>query len=318
MVQSSLFEEPTPAEVWDEDAAHRMLDGLFMATDQYRKSSKFLELMRFVGRFRFYSPFNALLVHIQMPEATFVAPAGRWWSLYRRRIKPDARPLVILQPMGPVMFVFDVSQTEPTHQSPPLPPEVEHPFEVEAGELRGGELERTMQNAARDGIRVSEHKAGAGSAGAIGAVRSDRLLLYQVRESPSIVYVQVPLRYEVLLNADHSPEAKYATLAHELAHLYCGHLGTLDESWWPDRIGASSELAEFEAEAVSYLLCARLGIKNPSAQYLALFVESNGEIPTISMDCVIKACGLIEQMGKKRLPARRESAKGGGGQARVS
>ncbi len=34
------------------------------------------------------------------------------------------------------------------------------------------------------------------------------------------------VRYELLLNAKHSPEQKYATLAHELAHLYCGHLGS--------------------------------------------------------------------------------------------
>jgi hypothetical protein len=35
-------------------------------------------LMRFVGRFRFYSPFNALLIYTQMPGARFVCTARRW------------------------------------------------------------------------------------------------------------------------------------------------------------------------------------------------------------------------------------------------
>ena len=39
------------------------------------------------------------------------------------------------------------------------------------------------------------------------------------------------------LNDDLSPESRYVTLAHELGHLYCGHLGTPNEKWWPDRRG---------------------------------------------------------------------------------
>jgi hypothetical protein len=35
-----------------------------------------------------------------------------------RRIKVGGRPLVILQPRGPVMFVFDVSDTEPEENAP--------------------------------------------------------------------------------------------------------------------------------------------------------------------------------------------------------
>lgn len=37
---------------------------------------------------------------------------------------------MILQPMGPVMFVFDVSETEPLPGAPCLPREVIAPFEV--------------------------------------------------------------------------------------------------------------------------------------------------------------------------------------------
>lgn len=112
----------SPADMWDQDAAKRALDELFNLTYQYRASKAYYDLMQFIARFRFYSPFNAMLVHVQMPGAKFVAPPYRWLRDYGRRIKPGARPLVILQPMGPVMFVFDVSDTEALKDAPPLPP----------------------------------------------------------------------------------------------------------------------------------------------------------------------------------------------------
>ena len=55
---------------------------------------------------------NAMLIHIQMKGAKYVATATRWNRDYGRRIKVGARPIVILQPMGPVMFVFDVTDTD--------------------------------------------------------------------------------------------------------------------------------------------------------------------------------------------------------------
>jgi hypothetical protein len=85
----------------------KALDQLFTLTKQYQSSVAYQELLSFIGRFRFYSPYNAMLVHVQMSGATFVASASRWLTKYSRRTKTGARPIVILQPKGPVMFVFD-------------------------------------------------------------------------------------------------------------------------------------------------------------------------------------------------------------------
>jgi hypothetical protein len=84
-------------------SSRRALDDLFSLARQYRSSGGYASLLSFVSRFRFYAPYNALLVHIQMPGATYVAPARRWLESYGRRIRPEARPIVILQPRGPVM-----------------------------------------------------------------------------------------------------------------------------------------------------------------------------------------------------------------------
>jgi hypothetical protein len=295
----------SPADKWNSEVASRALDELFSLTRQYKSSRAYAKLLRFISRFRFYAPFNAMLVHVQMPGATYVAPPHRWLHEHGRRIKSGARPLVILQPMGPVMFVFDVSDTDPEEGAPPLPREVEYPFEVRQGYV-GRELNLTIENAKRDGISIVERAAGTQNAGLIWGAAPGRSLEVLVKQRPTREYAKVPLRYEVMLNKDHSCEAKYATLAHELAHLYCGHLGTPDARWWPDRRWLPVDVREFEAESVCYMVCRRLGIDNPSDEYLAGYIRNEGEMPSISLECVTKAAGLIEQMGRERLKLRKE------------
>lgn len=305
--QDSLFEGLSPAAEWDRDVARRALDELFSLTRQYKSSKAYRGLLDFVARFRFYSPFNAMLIHIQMPGATFVAPPHRWLRDYGRRIKAGTRPLVILQPMGPVMFVFDVIDTDPEDNAPQLPPEVDRPFDVLRGRI-GGELAQTVENAKRDGVSVMEREAGSQSAGEIRVTRPGRHLEVLIKANPEPQQLRVPLRYELLLNSNHSDEAKYATLAHELAHLYCGHLGTPNDKWWPDRRGLANDVREFEAESVCYLLCERLRIVNPSAEYLASYLRQHDETPSISLDCVMKAAGLmgagVSSRGRRRSNGR--------------
>jgi len=289
----------------DAGNTRRALDELFRFTHQYSATDAYDGLLKFIARFRFYAPFNAMLVHVQMPGAAFVLPPHRWLRDYQRRIKAGARALVILQPMGPVMFVFDVSDTEPLPKAPPLPRAVVCPFEVRGRKIGDG-LWRTEENAKRDGICVSERNAGSQSAGAIRIASGGRFLDAVTELRPVTKYVKVPLRYEILLNSDHSPEVQYATLVHELAHLYCGHLGTPKPTWWPDRRGLTESIREFEAESACYLVCQRRGIENPSEEYLACYMKNNKEVPPISLECVMAAAGLIEKMGRERLKPRKE------------
>jgi hypothetical protein len=113
------------------------------------------------------------------------------------------------------------------------------------------------------------------------------------------------LWFELLLNSSLSAESRYGTLVHELAHLYCGHLGTPNCRWWPNRQNLSHAVREFEAESVSYLVCARLGIDTASEEYLAGYVRKSPVTPSISLDRVMKSVWLLEQMGRTRLGLRR-------------
>ena len=295
-----------PLEERDRDSAQSALDELFQCARRYTGSKEFEDLMRFTARFRMYSPFNALLVHIQMPGAFYVAPAHRWARDYDRRIRPGARPIVLLQPGGPVMFAFDVSDTQPLPDAQPLPRHVTDPFATSGPGWVSDQLEWTAENAKRDGVCIAERDAGSQLAGQINEAESGEFVRFQFRTLPEPEFCDVKMRYELLLNAKHSREEQYATLAHELAHLYCGHLGTPNLDWWPSRYRLSEKEREFEAESVAFLVCSRLGIESPSHEYLSGYLKNNTSIPSISLNCVMKSAGLIEQMGKRPLGLRKE------------
>src|ERR1019366_10755328 len=57
------------------------------------------------------SIFNAMLVQVQRGGAVAVATRRKWGAL-GRLVLPDAVPIVILQPYGPVLFVYEWGDTD--------------------------------------------------------------------------------------------------------------------------------------------------------------------------------------------------------------
>jgi hypothetical protein len=172
----------------------------------------------------------------------------------------------------------------------------------------GGQLALTIDNAKRDGVRVSERADGSQQAGSIQWAAAGQHQEFTIAKKPLPKSTQVPLWFELLLNSVLSAEARYGTLVHELAHLYCGHLGTPNARWWPNRQTLSLAVREFEAESVSYLVCTRLGIDTASDEYLAGYVRRCPATPPISLDRVMKSVWLLEQMGRTSLGLRKAAA----------
>jgi antirestriction protein ArdC len=135
------------------------------------------------------------------------------------------------------------------------------------------------------------HVIGAGS-----FIAKNQKILLQGRE--------IPLLSEITLNSNLSDEVNFATLTHELGHIYCGHIGSGGQGLWPNRANLTKNVREFEAESVSFLVCKRMGIDTPAAQYLSGYLNSNTEIPEVSLDVIFKAVQSIESMTKKRLKSR--------------
>lgn len=312
------------------DKKIKALDELFNKVGMYRQSSDFRELIGFIKKFPNLSPFNVFLLHVQKPGSQFVATAAEWEERFNRTIKPQARPLVTLQPFGPVRFVFELADTEGEDL---FPDALLKPFKV-GGTLKKPALENLIGNLPRDGISYHTADHGTGSAGFIRVERKGVIQPVQVKTRDGDKNINLRVLYRLVVNQNHSEEEKFATIAHELGHLYCGHLGrpyiaeqsarrprignrdaqnpsmpdtdTPDKRWWPNRSNLHTNVEEFEAESVAWLVCERAGINNPSAKYLNGYLEENAEIPAISLENVLRAAGTIETMAAKKRPLRKE------------
>lgn len=281
------------------------LDELFSSAKKYKRSADYMELMQFIAKFHTYSAFNAMLVHVQMPGAKYVLTAKRWLTEHGRHPVENAQPLVMLQPMGPVMFVFDVSQTAGC----PLPPRFHSPFQV-LGTIDPRCVQMTIANARRDGVIVETRPLGSTLGGYVRNATDPRHVIGVgpvLERDHSLEHdgVEVPAFARITLNSNVDDSTNYGTLTHELGHLYCGHVGTPNKKWWPERRNLSKQAREFEAESVSFLACRRAGLETPAAEYLNGYLQGNNEVPDISLERVMQSAMLVERMGKERLKRRK-------------
>src|SRR5437870_8407558 len=81
----------------NQETARKALDDLISRALAYRTGPELKALFVFMKRFPHLAPYNAMLLHIQNPEIQFALRAPVWERKYERRVKPGARPYVILQ-----------------------------------------------------------------------------------------------------------------------------------------------------------------------------------------------------------------------------
>lgn len=271
----------------DKDTKVAAIDQLIRSALNYTTGDGLWELLNFTRRLPTYSPFNCLLLHIQNAKARFVAPPEKWQKL-KRTLKAGARPLVILAPMRPVMFVFDVMDTEGDELPHEILAAMESSFDVQGdvSEIMSARLRRLC---ARMGIPIDNHLLHPDLAGSI---------------SPS------QTGYQIRVNATHTRTQQFVTIAHELGHLFCGHLGRPRDGWWPERPAELDlKTRELEAEAVAWLVCQRFRVMPASASYLSRQLQDGSALPVFSLDAILVAAGAIEEMAKGNLPGRLRAEK---------
>lgn len=262
-----------------------LLGTLFDEAAAYQSGAHYRDLLRFVVRMRRFSPFNAMLLHRQKPGLSFATTARDWRTRWRRNVKEDARPLVVLMPFGPVGFVYDMLDTRALPGAPELPRDA-FAFPA-AGEVTKPALKAVMRSVEGAGIRVREVDEGDLHAGRI------------LRSGDA---------YTLKVNSNHPRPTRFTTIAHELGHLHLGHLGADAKQRIPNRRRVPERMQEIEAESVAYLVGHRHGVKPVSDAYLAGFVEAGEPLErTLDVERVMRAAGAVERtMGLDGGRGRRE------------
>jgi hypothetical protein len=261
------------------ESPRALLDKLFTDSRLYKQSQDYKNLLDFVAMLPNFAPFNAMLLQVQKPGLKFAASAHDWAERFGRAPKPKARPLLILWPFAPVALVYDELDTEGRS----LPRDVRS-FYAE-GPIGSKRIERFCSLMASRRVYSIMVDEGDSRAGSIQVVRRPAT----PKEHPT---------YRMFINKNHEPPVQFVTIAHELAHLFLGHLGMDLKLQIPDRHGMTHRQVELEAESVAYLVSARNAVKSSSETYLTNFVEQNTTIDDLDVYQVMRAAGQIETMLK--------------------
>lgn len=256
------------------DDQRRLLDQLLKDAKLYRRGKEFRELLEFTSRLRHFAPFNAMLLHIQKPGLSYAAYASDWERRFNRTVKEFARPLIILRPFGPVAFVYDVQDTE----GEPLPENVSSFFT--RGKLDERLLYDAYQNCRALGIAIELVDQGDRRAGNI---------CHFAGSSKQNSY-----EYSLRVNRNHTTETQFVTLAHELGHLFLGHLGGNKRLKFPGRRISDVSVREFEAESIAYLIACRMGLAPDSQGYLATHLEAKDDLDRFDLYTIFRAAGQVE------------------------
>jgi hypothetical protein len=270
--------------------------------------------LEFSTAFRRLSIWNARMAYIQRPGARVVASEYEWKAV-GRYVLPDAVPIMILWPFSPVRFVYELEDT-----GPPIDrASVGDPFAVE-GELQPqvlSSLLRSLKSQKNFRIKIEFRREGFSRAG-LAAAHGHALVGEDVQgpwangnrfgdfskknatTEPQTRDQGVPA-YRVVVNDRLNDGERFATMAHELAHIFLGHLGECasrsgdEESGWPDRRSLGKNEKEVEAEAVAYVVASRAGLVSASAQYLTAYAK-RANMSMVNEDLIVRSAARLERM----------------------
>jgi len=273
-----LFDKQTAADDSDEVVSARFsLEKLFAESRLYTKSKDYKDLLDFVARMPHIAPFNAMLLQVQKPGLKFAASAHDWKVRFGRSPKQWARPLIIMWPFGPVALVYDELDTEGKE----LPRDVRSYYAhgpIDKARIKAFLLRMEGKMIHSEMIDEGDSRAG-------------RIVVLSRGETGKDYS-----HYQVLINRNHAPSVQFVTIAHELGHLFLGHLGGDAKLGIPNRGNKTHSQVELEAESVAYLVCERNGVTSASETYLQHYVKENTSVDAVDVCQVMHAAGQIEAL----------------------
>ena len=269
------------------------IDELQFLVKSYRDSNEFKKMLDFIGSFPYLAPYNAMLVQMQKPGATFVL-TGKKWAEYGRQPKLNGQKLIVLKPFGPVQCVFDYEDTEPIPNATKVMKEADlikkytESLQQAQGDLDKKKMDTLVSNLPVYGIYLDDNFLASNSYGGYIMPYHDQKLKVKIDKDYDM---EISSNFVISVNKKQSNAAKFHTICHELGHLFCNH------QCYDKRKKRKLTLKEkeFEAETVAWLMCKRHGISNPSEEYLASYAPK-GEIPICSTELIMRAVTESERM----------------------
>lgn len=231
----------------------RELQGQLTAeVGQLIHSDAWQQMLATAARFHQYSLGNLLLIQAQRPGATRVA-GYRCWQAVGRHVRKGERGIAILAPC--------------TYRAATVAPDESEALSV----LKGFRVVHVFDESQTDGETIHEIRprllTGEGPAGLweglAAVVTTEGFSL--LREWPTVPGANGETDWSartVIVRPDLEPAAACKTLAHELAHVRCGHGHQGSEYCRSD--------AEVEAESIAYVVLGAVGID--SAAYSGAYV----------------------------------------------
>lgn len=277
---------------------YQTINEFFSRVLELKDSGLISRYLKFLKKVPDHAPFNNTLVFIQNPDCSYYATANQWEERYKRTIKKDARPMVILFPFGPVEFVYDISDTE----GEKIPDEqILFWWRKNGGTLDEKIIENTHQNLTALGVHNKEMEA---------------RQYFERRAFRTGGYAQRTFaddELSITLHPRYSEESmeSYGVLCHEIAHILLGHLGGITinkqnkgkitkKEITKDRSYIPKNIEEVEAELVAWIVFNSFGIEKNSEAYIATWLIDQNDIDKIGMSDVLRVAGKIQEMGKKK------------------
>lgn len=261
---------------------YSLFDRLY-SNEQYED---FIDFALFMWLTKRYSFFNSALILLQRPGAMFIETEEMWKKKYDRRVSPGISPIVIMQPFGPINFVYDFADT----YGEQAPSYMRDSFQLPKPDPEIGkflpELIRTINQL---GIFYCEKAYGSRQGGQ--AEYLEKAINIKIYEKKKVIEVSTHLA--IIVNKSLTKEQKATTILHEIGHILCGHL-PIDKSNKKLKVANRTkekltvEQEEFEAEKVCELVCKAIEISYNNTEYLKGYLVNNTE-PYFSVRIVVEA-----------------------------
>ena len=269
---------------------------------------KYRNYLRTMSRFHNYSLNNQALIHLQRPDATFVAGYNRWRDKFSRHVLRGEKGITIIAPT-PYKKKIEQEKLDPDTKLPILDADGKIVTEEKEIEIPMFRPVKVFDYAQTDGKPLPERVASP-VANLTGSVENYEAFMEALRRSSPVPVEFKPLSAD--MDGYFSPKSQSITLregmsevqtvsaaVHEIAHAKLHNYGLQQAA---ERKAKSRNAEEVEAESISFMVCAYFGIETGanSFGYVATW-SKNAELPEFraSLDTISKtANGIITDVEK--------------------